>query len=104
MAALDAFQDFFNGSLGNGNSLQAYLDDVGAMKDGEKLSTRINTLLTLARTTASALNSNFKVQIEQDNSKMLEVYDQLQEVVVLLKVDMMQALNIKVDFVDADGD
>ena len=35
---------------------------------------------------------------------MLAAYDELQANVVLLKVDMFQALNIKVDFVDADGD
>ena len=35
---------------------------------------------------------------------MLETYDELQKAVVLLKVDMLQVLNIKVDFVDADGD
>ncbi len=35
---------------------------------------------------------------------MLTAYDELQKAVVLLKVDMLQALNIQVDFVDADGD
>jgi len=35
---------------------------------------------------------------------MLSTYDGLQKNVVLLKVDMLQALNINVDFVDADGD
>jgi hypothetical protein len=32
------------------------------------------------------------------------VFDAVQEVVVLLKVDMLQLLNINVDYVDADGD
>ena len=36
--------------------------------------------------------------------RMLELYDELQRGVVLAKVDMMQAMNIKVDYVDADGD
>ena len=35
---------------------------------------------------------------------MLEAYDELQRAVVLLKVDMIQAMNISIDYVDADGD
>ena len=42
--------------------------------------------------------------IYEDNTKMTNAYDALQTVVVLLKVDMLQAFNISVDYVDADGD
>ena len=35
---------------------------------------------------------------------MLITYDVIQVAVVLLKVDMLQALNINVDYIDADGD
>ena len=35
---------------------------------------------------------------------MTETFDALQMAVVLLKVDMLQAINISVDYVDADGD
>lgn len=35
---------------------------------------------------------------------MLQTYDELQKNVILMKVDMLQALNINVDYVDADGD
>ena len=39
-----------------------------------------------------------------DNTLMLQTYDVLQDNVVYLKVDMLQALDIRVDYVDADGD
>ncbi len=39
-----------------------------------------------------------------DNVQMLTLYDEMQRLVVLLKVDMLQALSINVDYVDADGD
>ena len=42
--------------------------------------------------------------METDNVKMLQAFDELQKLVVLLKVDMMQALSISVDYVDSDGD
>jgi hypothetical protein len=35
---------------------------------------------------------------------MLLTYDELQKNVVLMKVDMLQAMNVSVDYVDADGD
>ncbi|MDA8948615.1 peptidase M75 superfamily protein, partial [Flavobacteriaceae bacterium] len=40
----------------------------------------------------------------QDNLPMLYAYDVIQANVVLLKVDMLQKLNINVDYADADGD
>ena len=50
------------------------------------------------------LADDFTEQITADNSVMLDTYDQLQINVINLKVDMLQKLNINVDYVDADGD
>ena len=50
------------------------------------------------------LDESFYNQIQNDNNKFLQTYDAIQEVVVLLKVDMLQLLSINVDYVDADGD
>lgn len=108
LEALDAVQDFFNGRSYNGvtieNSFKAYLDYLNIVKNGEDLSTLINNQLNLARTKLQDLDANFTNQITVDNSKMTEAYDELQKVVVLFKVDMVQAFNISVDYVDADGD
>jgi len=104
---LNSFQDFFNGkslSRSDIKSLRHYLDAVDAQKDGVMLSQLINNQIDKARTKSNELDDNLKQQVVGDNAKMLETYDELQKVVVLLKVDMLQALNIKVDFVDADGD
>jgi hypothetical protein len=35
---------------------------------------------------------------------MILAYDALQQNVVYFKLDMMQALNITVDYIDSDGD
>ena len=35
---------------------------------------------------------------------MLNTYNELQRNVILMKVDMLQAMDISVDYVDADGD
>lgn len=106
--ALNATQDFFNGKSFEGTttgpSLSTYLEYLGDSVDGEDLVAMINQRFETSRTKAQALDTDFSKQVETNNILMLETYDALQSNVVLLKVDMLQALNVKVDFVDADGD
>lgn len=106
--ALSASINFFNGTHfegeADGQSLDDYLDYLNTMKDGADLTSIINNQFQVAMNEAQALNDNFAAQVETDNSLMLAIYDELQRNVVNLKVDMLQALNINVDYVDADGD
>ncbi|MEQ8476463.1 imelysin family protein [Fulvivirga sp.] len=106
--ALDAAQGFFNGDFydgsGSGISLDDYLEFIHSNGSSEDLNTLINNQFEISRSRSQMLNDSFFLQIENDNALMLNTYDALQANVVLLKVDMFQALNIKVDFVDADGD
>ena len=106
--ALTAVKDFFNGKYYNGtttgSSLKSYLDYLNTIKDGVDLSLLINTRLNDATTQLQGLNANFVTQINSNNQLMTQTYDKLQLAVVLFKVDMLQALNISVDYVDADGD
>lgn len=108
MESLDAAQNFFNGTHFNseetGESLHSYLDFLDTMKEGESLTAQINNQFDVARQEAQGLNNNFAEQVESDNSMMLSAYDELQRNVVFMKVDMLQALNINVDYVDSDGD
>ena len=64
----------------------------------------LNPLDNYAKSKVEALDESFANQITADKVKFLETYDAIQKVVVLLKVDMLQALNINVDYTDADGD
>lgn len=106
--ALDATQNFFNGVAFNGStegeSMKTYIEHLDVKKNEESLAKVINDQFEEARTTAQGLSDNFAEQVETDNVKMLATYDQLQLNVVHIKVDMMQAFNINIDFVDADGD
>lgn len=108
MESLNAVQNFFNGthfgSSETGESLQSYLDFLETMKDGQSLASMINNQFNIAREEAQGLDENFSEQVESDNNKMLSTYDELQRNVVFMKVDMLQALNINVDYVDSDGD
>ena len=70
----------------------------------DKLSDRINAQLQASKGKITTLNPNFKKQIEENNTEMLLTYDAIQSIVVMFKVDMLQKLNISVDYADADGD
>ena len=108
LEALEYTKNFFNGvhyhSNQEGESLRSYLDVLEATKEGASLSGLINAQFDAAKEQILLLEDDFAKQIDEDNSKLLQAYDQLQKNVVLLKVDMLQALNINVDYVDADGD
>lgn len=107
-AAIKAEQDFFNGKAFNGSnngaSLKSALDAVKAVRDGQNLGDIINNQFTTVNTTNNELNDSFSQQVQTDNAKMISAYNTLQQNVVYIKLDMMQALNVTIDYVDGDGD
>ena len=107
-AAVHAAHDFYNGKhfndSGIGEGLKSYLDFVNAVRDGQNLSAVINNQFDSIFSALNILNEDFSEQVNTDNSKMIAAYDALQQNVVYLKLDTMQALNITVDYVDSDGD
>jgi predicted lipoprotein len=107
-AGIKAEQDFFNGKAFNGStngaSLKSALDAVNAERDGQKLSDIINNQFATINTVNSELSDSFSQQVITNNAKMVTAYNTLQQGVVYIKLDMMQALNITIDYVDGDGD
>lgn len=99
IAALDNTASFFAD-----HGLANYLDAINVMRDGEPLSQKIMDQFAVIKNTATPLNDNFAAQVTEDNTQLLRLYDEMQKLIVLLKVDMLQALSINVDYVDADGD
>ncbi|WP_422358981.1 imelysin family protein [Reichenbachiella sp.] len=106
--ALMASEAFFNGqhfgSESKGESFASYLNYLNSIKEGEDLVKLINDQFTTIETTSSSLLADLSEQVEANNTLMLSTYDELQKNVIYFKLDMLQALNIKVDYVDADGD
>tara|TARA_B100001175_G_C19503936_1_gene639775 strand:- start:886 stop:2076 length:1191 start_codon:yes stop_codon:yes gene_type:complete len=108
LEAMNSIKKFFNGksyvsSEVSIQSLKSYLDYVESGKE-KLLSNDINSQLTIAENSINELDNNFSSQISSNLTKVLRTYDDIQTAVVLLKVDMLQVLNIPVDYVDADGD
>ena len=106
--AIQSSQDFFNGknfsNTSTGPGLKAYLDFLNSVRSGQNLSDVINNQFTTIYTKNDDLSVNFATQITTDNTKMITAYDAIQQNVVYLKLDMMQAVKITVDYVDNDGD
>ncbi|WP_405252454.1 imelysin family protein [Dokdonia sp. Asnod3-C12] len=108
LVGLDATQDFFNGTAYNtsaqGESLSSYLDELNAIEGDIFLSSIINNQFDVARASVTALGS-FESELSQNPpSTFLESYNEVQRLVPLLKVDMVSAMSISIDFADADGD
>lgn len=108
LKAVEAFRNFFNGkhfiSTQTGPSYKHYLEYLNSIRGGEDLAAMINAQIDNVEEQAKSLDADLAEQVRTNNSLMLGAFDELQKVVVLLKTDMMQALNISVDYVDSDGD
>ena len=109
LEAINAISAFFKGQAYNdenttGNSFKTYLEFLQTTKDGNPLGQLIIDQFEIAKNSINELNDDFTIQIQNDNLQMLLAYDHIQVAVVLMKVDMLQALNINVDYIDADGD
>ena len=108
--AINSVSDFFNGISFNGNtsltgiSFKDYIEFLETIKNDTPLGQLIIDQFESAKTNINNLNDDFTVQLENNKLDMLITYDVIQVAVVLLKVDMLQALNINVDYIDADGD
>ena len=107
--AANAVDNFFNGRSYSDNedvglSLKSYLDFVEGDGVSSKLSHEIDAQIAASIESIGSLKENFVDQVNENNIEMLKTYDVIQAGVVMLKVDMLQKLNISVDYVDADGD
>jgi predicted lipoprotein len=105
MEALNGVIDFFEGkskneNTGNAIGFKQYLIALNR----QDLATKISDQFVIAKAQVNSLDANFYRQIGADNTQMRRAYDELQKVVVLLKVDMLQAFSVSVDYIDADGD
>ena len=108
--ALNAIIKFFDGVAFDNNSSQIgpsfsdYVDFLETKKNDTPLGDLITDQFEISKTAIGELNDDFTLQLDENKLKMLEAYDKIQAAVVLMKVEMLQALNINVDYVDADGD
>ena len=93
-----------------GTSIDAYLKYLNAEffntsdKKDYKIADYIDTKFADIEAVTQDLDDNFVTQINTDNTKLFTTFNVIQEYVVLIKTNTFQALNVRIDYVDADGD
>ncbi len=85
---IEAFKNLFNGGTGTG------LDDLLISAQAIVLYDEIETELEEAISDASKLTDPLSQNIEDDNDRVVQVYNSLQEALVLIKVEMASTLEI----------
>lgn len=105
---LTAWQYFFNGTnitgVFNGQGLDDYLAFLGPTFDGNPLADEINTRFDEALVNISQLSPAISDAVDDQQSECLDIFEELQRIIVLLKVDMTAAMGVQITFVDNDGD
>lgn len=108
--AHQASVDFFNGKgvlTGNtGLSFKTYLDGIDAVdsETGSTLSDIINGQFGEVTNRMNLLSTNLYNDVNTDNQKVIDVYNAMQKLVRLIKVDMTSAMSITITYTDNDGD
>ena len=104
LLSLSAIQDVFSGKHYSSNEEGSSFDTYLTYLDRDDIVSNLNNQWNTARTQINTMSNSLYHQVLKDNSKMTDSYNELQKAAVVLKVDMLQAFNISVDYVDADGD
>ena len=106
--AQQAFEDFFNGKASNvtGPSLKSYLNSLDAKdpSSGKLLSEYIGEQFAVIDTKLDLMSPSLYEQILSDNQPMVNLYNDMQKLVRILKVDMTSAMSITITYTDNDGD
>jgi predicted lipoprotein len=105
---MKAIKNLINGTsfIGstNGEGFDDYLDFVEAKYGEENLSTAINSQIDLVSTNLNTLNGSIDQDIDNNNQSVQNVYQSMQQLVPLIKIELTAALGVLVSYQDNDGD
>jgi len=110
-AAIQAFYKGIHYKTGkNGIGLDDYLNFLNATEFDStqakevNLAKRIDELLKAIDEQLAKLNQDLTLDVQNDNTKLLSTFNTIQQLVVVLKTNVTSSINVKIDFVDGDGD
>jgi predicted lipoprotein len=110
VTALMAVTSFYEGrsflmQTAGTSSMKDYLKTIGTKDDnGQLISDLITKELAEAEAKMKAMKAPLKTAVVSERATVLAAYDELQQVVPLLKVDMVSAFGISITYTDNDGD
>lgn len=106
-SSIQSFQALFNGTGHdgvNGQGLDDYLFFLGTKFENRPLGDEINDRFDKSISMAQQLDPAISDAVINDQAACLNLFSELQRIIVLLKVDMTSAMGIQITFVDNDGD
>lgn len=105
IAALNAVLRFYQGDRLVHESMKTYLVALGTTDDNGKLiADLVEEEMNQAIQSVERLGGTLQYNIINNKTQVLEAYDEIQDVVPLLKVDMVSAFSISITYTDNDGD
>jgi len=108
LQAMQSIKEYVNGktfsSSTNGEGLSDYLDFVKAENNGQNLSVVIDDKIDLISTNLNALSPTINEAIINNNAAVHTVYQSMQQLVPLIKVEMTSNLGVLISYQDSDGD
>lgn len=106
-AGIEGLEKLFQGTSeegSNGLGLDDYLDAVNASNNGQALSVLISNQIDNIQVSLDAINGNLEDAIQNNPSQVEDVYNNMQQLIVYLKVDLPSSLGILISYQDNDGD
>lgn len=106
--SMNSIQDYINGytfsSSTNGEGLSNYLNFVEAKNNDQDLSLVIDEKIELIIANLNVISSTVNNAIDNNNSAVHTVYESMQQLVPLIKVEMTSNLGVLISYQDSDGD
>lgn len=100
--ALEQLKTFYMG--GNGLGLDDYLVSLDAQRNGEPLNTEIIDQFNTAISGLTGLGNPLSTTVVNNSSQANAAYDELQKLIVLLKVDLSSSIGVLITYNSNDGD
>ena len=88
----------------NGLGLDDYMDFVNAEQSTQQLSTVIDNQFLTILDEVNNINGPLSEEIINNKSQITQTYQELQQLVPYIKVDMTSALGVLITYQDNDGD
>lgn len=102
--SIQQLKRYFNGTSSSDIGLDDYLNHLNDNNNVARLSVKINNQFDLIIEKADLITSPISIAVRTEQIKVQDLYDELQRMVVLLKVDMSSTLSVLITYQDNDGD
>ena len=87
--------------FGKDNGIDDY---VSSITNNNTLNTKVTNKFTEIENSINAINSPLHTAINTQTNEVKALYDKVNELIILLKVEVANALNVTITFTDNDGD